>query len=241
MCGEAGRPDGIEEARETLRRVVENLDGEYGARANELDDDPLGTLVATILSQQNSWRSTRRIFAALIARFPSWAEAMVAPVGEIEETIRAGGLAGQKAARIKALLSSVFEERGDLDLGFLREMAPEEALRYLTRFSGVGPKTARCTLLFACGSAVFPMDVHIFRILRRLGLLDPNLPDEQAHRLVEALIPEGKHYTAHINLIEHGRRVCRPANPKCNGCCLIDYCPAGQGRLLEPGSEDPRG
>jgi endonuclease-3 len=223
-----------------MRRVIENLEGEYGRRRNERDLDALDTLVETILSQQNSSSSTRRVFAELKRRFPSWDDALRAPVDEIEAAIRSGGLARQKAARIKALLAAITKERGSLDLSFLADLAPDDALRYLMRFSGIGPKTARCTLLFACDAAVFPMDVHIFRILERLGLLDARLSDERAHREMATLIPKGKHYSAHVNLIAHGRKVCRPTAPRCDACCLVEYCPTGQRRLLEGEADDPR-
>ena len=223
-----------------MRRVVQNLEGEYGVPLNERDLDPLDTLVETILSQQNSSASTRKVFAELKRRFPTWEEVLAAPVEEIEEAIRAGGLARMKAARIKQILEAIHTERGDFDLRFLEAMEPEDALTYLTRFPGVGPKTARCTLLFSCEMALFPMDVHIFRICERLGLLTPKTPDERAHRLIAELVPSGKHYSAHVNLIHHGRKVCRPTTPRCSVCCLIDYCPTGQERLLTDDSGDPR-
>lgn len=229
-----------DDPRETFRRVVENLEGEYGRPRNRLDDDAIDTLVGTILSQQNSSASTRKVFAELKRRFPRWADVLASPVEEIEDAIRAGGLARQKAARIKALLASIESEHGVLDLGFLADLSAPEAMGYLTRFTGVGPKTARCTLLFAFGMPVFPMDVHIFRILERVGLLDPRHSDERAHREMTALVPKGKHYSAHVNLIAHGRRVCRPTSPNCDACCLIDYCPTGQERLLKADVDDPR-
>ena len=234
MYAEAG------EAREVMRRVVQNLEGEYGPKRNERDSDPLGTLVEIILSQQNSWASTRKVYAELRRRFPTWEMAADANESEIEDAIRAGGLARMKASRIKAILGEIRRQRGSLDLGFLSETAPSEALAYLASFPGVGPKTARCTLLFACDAAVFPMDGHIFRILRRLGLLDPRLPDERAHRAMEAIVPDGRHYSAHVNLIRHGREVCRPSEPRCDRCCLIDYCPTGRERLGGEQDEDPR-
>lgn len=229
-----------DDPRETMRRVVENLDGEYGVPLNERALDPLDTLVETILSQQNSSSSTRVVFAELKRRFPSWEDALEAPVAEIEDAIRAGGLARMKASRIKSILQAIKAERGDFVLDFLREMGPEEALAYLTRFSGVGPKTARCTLLFSCDMDLFPMDVHIFRLAERLELVAPRTPDERAHRIVAELVPAGKHYSAHVNMIRHGRRICRPTSPRCEACCLIDYCPTGQARLLEGEVDDPR-
>jgi endonuclease-3 len=229
-----------EEPRDTMRRVVENLDGEYGPKRNRRDLGPLDELILTILSQQNSSASTKAVFAELTRRFPTWEEALAAPAGEIEDAIRSGGLAKMKATRIKALLEAVAADRGRLDLSFLAGLAPDDALAYLTRFKGVGPKTARCTLLFALGMDLFPMDVHIFRILGRLGLLDAKWSDERAHREAAALVPTGKHFTAHVNLIEHGRKVCRPTSPRCHACCLIDYCPTGQERLAADESADPR-
>jgi endonuclease-3 len=229
-----------DDPRETMRRVVENLDGEYGVKRNEREYGPLDELVVTILSQQNSSVSTKAVFAELKRRFPTWEEALEAGADEIEDAIRSGGLAKMKAARIASLLEAIDEERGRLDLSFLADLAPDEALEYLTRFSGVGPKTARCTLLFALGMDLFPMDVHIFRILGRLGLLDPKWSDERAHREAAALVPSGKHYTAHVNLIVHGRTICRPTNPRCGACCLIDYCPEGQARLDTDPELDPR-
>jgi endonuclease-3 len=225
---------------ETMRRVVENLDGEYGAKRNTRSRDALDELVLTILSQQNSSVSTRAVFAELKRRFPTGEAADAAPAEAIEDAIRSGGLARMKARRIKQLLTSIREERGSFDLAFVGTLAPDDALAYLTAFNGVGPKTARCTLLFTFGTAVFPMDVHIFRILERLGLLDPKWSDERAHREIALLVPGGKHYSAHVNLIEHGRTVCRPTAPRCAACCLIDYCPFGQERLAHVGDDDPR-
>lgn len=225
---------------ETMRRVVENLEGHYGRRRAPRGRDAMDELIATILSQQNSSQSTEAVFRTLKTRFPRWDEARAANVNEIEEAIRAGGLSKQKSVRIKKLLESVHAERGDFDLSFLKRRSADDACAYLMRFDGVGPKTARCTLLFTFAMPVFPMDVHIFRIVERLGLLTPNTPDEAAHRTITALVPKGKHYAAHVLLIEHGRKVCRPTKPRCNECCLIEYCPDGHQRLADAAHLDPR-
>jgi endonuclease III len=230
----------VDDARETLRRVADNLDAEYGRKRNSRDLSALDTLIETILSQQNSSASTKQVFAELKTRFPKWRDALDAPTEEIENAIRAGGLARMKAARIKSILAAVASERETLDLDFLADLPPEESMAYLTSFPGVGPKTARCTLLFALGAAVFPMDVHIFRILQRLGLLDPRLSDEESHIRMEAIVPNDRHYGLHVNLIAHGRAICRPTAPRCEACCIVDYCEFGQERLLRPDEPDPR-
>ena len=231
-----------DETRELVRRVVENLDGEYGAKRNRPNRRPLDTLVGIILSQQNSSVSSRACFAELIRRFPTWEDALAASVDDIEDAIRRGGLARIKAVRIHAILEDLVARHGSLELGHLKDLAPDEAVTELLGLKGVGPKTARCVLLFALGADVFPMDVHIFRIAERLGIIAPKTPDERAHRLVGSLIPDGRRFTAHVNMIEHGRTICRPTAPKCDGCCLLEYCEFGQRRLeyLHVDSHDPR-
>jgi endonuclease-3 len=122
------------------------------------------------------------------------------------------------------LLIEVHKRRGSLDLSFLKTAPLEEAKQFLAGFKGVGPKTVACTLLFACNRPLFPIDTHIFRIARRLGLIPEKCSDEEAHHLMGEMIPRKRYFETHINLIRHGRRVCRPRDPLCEQCCLVDYC-----------------
>jgi endonuclease-3 len=149
---------------------------------------------------------------------------MRARVSSIETAIKSGGLARQKSARIKELLVEINRRRGSLDLAFLKTAPLDEAKEFLSSLKGVGPKTVACTLLFSCNRPVFPIDTHIFRIARRLGLIPERCSDEEAHRLMGEMIPRKRYYEAHINLIRLGRRVCRPSSPLCEQCCLLDYC-----------------
>jgi endonuclease III len=129
------------------------------------------------------------------------------------------------------VLIEIKARRGRLDLSFLRTVEIEEAREFLMTLKGVGPKTAACVLLFACQRPVFPMDTHILRITRRLGLIPEICSDGQAHQLMERLIPPGKHYSLHVNLIRHGRSICRAQNPGCDKCSLIEHCEYGKSRL----------
>ena len=239
MCDSVQSDD---ETRELIQRVVENLDGQYGAKRNRPNRTPLDTLVGIILSQQNTSASSRACFTELKRRFPTWDAALAAPVDAIEDAIRRGGLARIKARRIHAILQELMARHRSLDLDHLARLPVDDAVAELSRLPGVGPKTARCVLLFALGADVFPMDVHILRIAERLGVLAPKTSDERAHRIVGALIPQGRRYSAHLNMIEHGRTVCRPTAPKCDACCLLEYCPFGQRRLddLHDTTHDPR-
>jgi endonuclease-3 len=211
-------------AREKIPFVLQNLRAVFGIPKPERGLDPLDVLIGTILSQATTDRNSRQAFDNLKKKFPTWNAAMKARSNSIEAAIRSGGLAKQKSVRIKALLAEIHRRLGSFDLTFLSTCPLEEAREFLSSLKGVGPKTVACTLLFACNRAVFPVDVHIFRIARRLGLIPKRGSDEAAHRLMEALVPQDRYYEAHVNLIRHGRTICRPGKPLCEQCCIVEYC-----------------
>jgi endonuclease-3 len=217
-------PTGNPHVQESISYIIQNLEAVYGVPEAVRGLDSLDVLIETILSQSTTNANSDRAFENLKRRFPTWEAARRARVTSIETAIRSGGLAKQKSARIKQLLNEIHQRRGSLDLSFLRSVPIEEAAQFLTSFKGVGPKTAACTLLFACNRALFPLDTHIFRIARRLELIPERCSDEEAHRLMGGMIPPRRYYEVHINLIRHGRTVCRPHNPLCEQCCIVDYC-----------------
>jgi endonuclease III len=222
-ASEHGEWDGNEPS-ESVPYILQNLKAVYGTPRLKQGLDPLDVLIETILSQSTANVNSDRAFENLKRRFPTWEQARRARASSIEAAIRSGGLAKQKSVRIKKLLNEIYERRGSLDLSFLKTAPLKEAKQFLASFKGVGPKTIACTLLFACNRAVFPIDTHIFRIARRLGLIPYKCSDEEAHRLMGAMIPRGRYYEAHINLIRLGRRICRPSGPLCEQCCVVDYC-----------------
>lgn len=214
----------INNVPESLLYIIQNLKAVYGVPQCEPDLDPLDVLIQTILSQSTTNVNSHRAFESLKQRFPDWESARRARVTSIETAIKSGGLARQKSIRIKQLLNDIYEQRGSLDLAFLATVPLYEAVEFLSSFKGVGPKTVACTLLFACNRPTFPIDTHIFRIARRLALIPEKCSDEEAHRLMTTMIPDGRFYEVHVNIIRHGRKVCRPQNPLCEQCCLVEYC-----------------
>jgi endonuclease-3 len=215
-----------------IRYIIQNLERAYGVPENRrAGGDPLDMLVSVILSQATSDTNSRRTFAELKRRFPTWDDALAARESSVAAAIKSGGLARQKAKVIKSLLAEIRAARGSLDLSFVEEMSDAEAVKYLSRFRGVGPKTAACTLLFACGREVFPLDTHIFRVLRRVGLVPEKCSDARAHELLNGVVPAGKFYSFHVNLIRHGRALCRPRDPVCERCPVVEYCDYGQARI----------
>jgi endonuclease-3 len=211
-------------APESFPYIIQNLKSVYGIPECEQGLDPLDVLIQTILSQSTTNVNSHRAFETLKRRFPTWEQARRARVTSIEAAIKSGGLARQKSVRIKQLLNEIYDLRGSLDLSFLATAPLEDAARFLASFKGVGPKTVACTLLFACNRPIFPIDTHIFRIARRLGLISEKCSDQEAHTLMTAMIPDRRFYEVHVNMIRHGRRICRPQNPLCEQCCLVEYC-----------------
>src|SRR5574339_931716 len=172
-------------------------------------------LVSTILSQNTNDVNRDRGFHALRAKFPTWEQVRDAPVEAVIEAIRPAGLANQKGPRIQQVLRSITEERGSLDLSFLADLPVEEARAWLTRFHGVGPKTAAIVLCFSLNRHAFPVYTHIYRVTGRIGLRPPKMTVEQAHPYLEGLFPPETYYATHLNLIRLGRQVCAARKPLC--------------------------
>jgi len=191
----------------------------------------LDELVATILSQNTSDANSDAAYEELRRRMPDWDAVRRAPVRRIAQAIRRAGLSNVKAPRIKAILAQIHDQRGELSLEFLRDLPTSEALEYLSGFSGVGPKTAACVLLFACRKPVLPVDTHVYRVSRRLGLIGTRTDAERAHQELARLVPPARVLEFHIQLIRHGRRHCEARRPQCDDCPLVDLCPDGWRRL----------
>ncbi|MBI3952014.1 MAG: endonuclease III [Acidobacteria bacterium] len=214
-----------------IEYVIQNLEATFGVPKPRPAPDPLDSLIETILSQSTTDINSDRAFTSLKRRFPTWEQALRARTQVMAKAIQSGGLANIKSLRIKTILQEIYQRRGSLDLSFLRQAPINEAKEFLRSLDGVGPKTAACVLLFSCRRPVFPADTHILRVTRRIGLIPRKCSDERAHEILESLIPPKKYYSTHINLIRLGRQICRPQNPKCSECPVLEYCEYGQDSL----------
>ncbi len=200
------------------------LAGMYGAKKQSRFSDPTEELILTVLSQNTNDTNRDRAFRALKAKFPAWADIVSSRPVVIENTIKTGGLAGVKSRRIKKILQQVGLKSPDYSLTFLQDMSDTEVWEYLVSFDGVGPKTASCVMMFSLGRNTMPVDTHVHRISKRLGLIPENLSAESAHDWFrEQKLPVDL-YQLHLNMIQHGRTLCRPANPKCQDCGLKKKC-----------------
>ena len=208
-----------------IERILGLLVQKYGARSWHSDGSPLAVLVQTILSQNTSDTNSRRAFESLIALFPRWEDVAEAGIDVIADAIRTGGLGEIKAKRIRQALGEIIRKRDSFELDFLSELPLDKARDWLKELPGVGTKTADCVLLFALGRPALAVDTHIFRVSKRLGLVDLRASVGQAHSLLESLVTESEVYQFHTLIIEHGRRVCRARRPRCYECVLRGHCP----------------
>jgi endonuclease-3 len=210
-----------EKALEVTRRLTA-LYGELPFSSK----DPMGMLVDILLSHRTRDEQTAAAWENLLKRFGSWEGVRDAPTAEVEKTIENVNWPEVKAPRIQAIMRQITEERGELNLNFLCDMPLEEAMAWLNRFEGVGPKTVACVLLFSCEKPVLPVDVHVHRVSGRLGLIGKKVTADAAHNLLQALLPNNARaiYDFHKALLRHGQRICVFERPRCSKCALTDLC-----------------
>jgi endonuclease-3 len=219
--------------RSRVLRIRERLRAVYGVPRMQPHGDPLAELVLTVLSQSTNDRNRDVAYVRLRRRFPLWEQVRDAPLAEVEEAIRPGGISKVKSARIQAILRAISDHpQGEappayeLSLDWLPDVPIERARDYLTALPGVGRKTAACVLLFAYGLHEVPVDTHVSRVGMRLGLLRAGAPFEELHDQMLALTPPGQELELHVNLLRHGRRTCHARSPACGECPLARMCPS---------------
>jgi endonuclease-3 len=210
-------------------RVRDRLREIYGVPLMAAHGHPIAELVLTVLSQSTNDRNRDVAFLRLRERMPTWERVRDAPLEEVEEAIRPGGISRVKSVRIQAILRAISADGADedeLSLDWLAEVPLEQARHYLVSLPGVGRKTAACVLLFAFGLREVPVDTHVSRVGTRLGLLRAGAPFEELHEEMLALTPPGEELELHVNLLRHGRRTCHARSPDCGHCALARMCPS---------------
>jgi len=216
--------------------IAEDLAAEYGApRADPLplhnQPDPLDELIFIMLTVMTQF-GVDAVFARLRAMYASWLSLLAASEAEVASALQPIGLSTQRARRLQAMLSVVVAREGAADLSRLSTMTDAAVEAYLTSLPGVGKKVARCVMLYSLGRRVFPVDAHVLRVLKRLGFADQDLTLQRAQDVLQPQTPELLRYTLHVNLVVHGRTVCKARKPLCGQCCLRGLCPARLDRAL---------
>ncbi len=209
-----------------VRAIVRRLERHFGDLSPPRASDPLDELILTVQSQHTSDLNAERAFGLLRARYPTWDDVVKAPVGELADAIRSGGLANTKAARIQAILREILVREGRYDLSALATKPDEEIVDYLLSLPGVGPKTVAVVMAFSFGRETIPVDTHVHRVATRLGLV-PKTSAERAQRLLEASVADPLKTPLHVGLIRLGREICKAGRPLCEDCPLYELCPTG--------------
>ena len=218
-------------ARKSISAIYDGLSAYYGPVSWEPRYDGISELIFTVLTQHTSDRNAERAFQRLvdyfrIARSHDWMKVLEATVEQIEPLIRSGGLSNIKAKRIKDILQQLFQTYESFDLSFLAELPLSEAKQKLNELPGVGPKTTAVVLSFAFGMPAFPVDTHIHRVTKRLGLITKQTSADQAHDKLEKMIDPQLIFPMHVYLITHGRQLCKARKPLCHACPIESQCPS---------------
>lgn len=227
-------------AHEALDRIDELLETRFASASLGNKREPLDELIYVLLSIQTRAAGFDRSYSKLRQEFPTWRAALDAPTPVLMRILKPSGLARQKAPRLQSILRTALQDAKAVaaaqgtdpekvqepSLSFLRELSDDEAERYLLALPGVGPKTARCVLMYSLDRAIFPVDVNVYRVFTRLGIV-PRFPWKRAHDPYQGFVPQRMRYRLHVNLVHHGRQVCTPVRPKCTQCSLISFCKTG--------------
>ena len=206
--------------------VIEKLVALYGEFEQTPRYNALDELIFTVLTQHTSDLNAERAFNRLRATIPSWEEAMVADQQQIADAIFHGGMSNQKSKRIKDILAAILDRHGELEIDFLRGLNLDDARKWLMDLPGVGPKTAAVVMVFALGMPAFPVDTHIHRVSKRLGLIDQKTTADAAHAIMESKVEPALRFQLHMQLITHGRQICKARRPLCGECPLSEECPS---------------
>ena len=210
----------------SIEQIISLLAQEYSAPDWHPRRDPVSELIYTILSQNTSDANSLRAYHRLEEAFGGWEAVAQASPEAIAQAIWLGGLARSKAPRIKQTLQGIIDRRGSLDLSFLGALSLPEAKAWLRQLPGVGPKTAACVLMFSLGRPTLPVDTHLYRLARRLALIGSKVSAEKAHQMLEDILPPEQVYQFHVNMVRHGRRICKAQRPRCPHCILRPICPS---------------
>ena len=216
-----------EEQKQRALKVHQTLLGAFGEPIWRNPLPAIDELVSTILSQNTNDVNRDKAFDSLRAQFPTWEQVRDAAPQAVIDSVRVAGLANQKGPRIQQVLREITAERGSLDLSFLADWDVEQARAWLTKFNGVGPKTAAIVLCFSLGKPAFPVDTHVYRVSGRIGLRPEKMSVEQAHPHLEGLFPPETYYAAHLNIIRLGREICQARKPDCPNCPIRSLCDFG--------------
>ena len=225
--GKSGPSKKLSLLQRKSHRVAVLLHKAYGSPSHNNKKDPLDELIFIILSLMTTQHSFNRVFDRLKRVAPKWDDVLNLPLSKLKNIIKDAGLSNQKAPRIKKILEKLKHDFGKVSLAPLHKMDVSLAEKYLTSLPGVGLKAAKCVLMYSLGRKVLPVDTHVWRVAKRLGLVDETISYNKIHEILENIVIPNDRFSFHVNAISHGRLICNSKNPRCKGCVLYNNCKYG--------------
>lgn len=238
LMGQACRPRRARQWRQSLAVVRDRLVAEYGVPTLGNRRDPVQEIFFIALSARTADVQYRRTYRNLWAKFPTLEALAAARVADVARCVADGGLVNKRARQMRGIARRLLNDLGGRPGHRLRKMTATEAYSFLTGLPGLGPKSALCVMMYSLDFDVFPVDVHVQRILARLGAIPNGLKHYRAQALAPPLVPDGASKVLHIGLVVHGRQVCLPAAPRCGECVIGDLCRTGRKFLRSRGRSD---
>lgn len=209
-----------------IKSITETFEKVYGCPRLSNKRNPLDELIFITLTLRTHEKNYSETYLRLRRKFYPWKKLIDAEVGQIADAISTGGLARQKAERLKSTMEMIENGHKKPSLKFLKDMDDAACEEYLTKLPGVGIKTARCILLYSLDRQVFPVDINTMRIFKRLGIIGSGWDYKRpwVHDKLQEMVPINLRHQLHVGLVLHGRRYCHPRNPDCMGCIISAHC-----------------
>lgn len=209
---------------DSIHRINNILEKEYRSPRHGNKSNPVDEVIYIILSQRTNEKCYQRNFRELKKRFKNMESIPQSSAARVARVIYRGGMSDIKAPRIISVMKKIKKDFGRISLNELKKWSGEDALNYLRKLPGIGEKSAYCIMMYSLGFKVFPADVHTIRICNRLGLINEKSNHKKAQKVLARVIPEDMRYSFHVNLVAHGRKICKENNPLCSECSIKRYC-----------------
>ncbi len=207
-----------------IKELSELLDFEYGSPDHNNKKDPLDEMIFILLSRRTRGIGYESVYDELKGKFPDWESVAKASLGDIYRIIKRAGLGPKRVKEIRGNLRIINERFGEYSLDRLKRWYNRKAFEFLTSLEGIGPKSTYCIMMFSLKREVFPVDAHVNRICQRLGIIKGGLDHKKGQALLADVFPKSLRYSLHVNMVAHGRDICRSTNPRCGNCIIAGFC-----------------
>lgn len=219
----------LNEHKEFLMRNLEMindiLEGLYGSPDHGNKSSPMDELIYIHLSKKTNEKGYSNAFDRLSSAFPQWKGLAEADKSYVKSLISSAGLGENRTNELLHNIKIIKIKFGKETLDQLKSWSDEKIFDFLTSLKGIGPKSAKCIMMYSLGKDVFPVDTHVHTICERTGFIESRLNHKVAQEKLADIFPKKYRYSLHVNMVAHGRIICKKrGTPKCDHCQLMKFC-----------------